>query len=169
MGKTWFCKNLEDRMMIKHFSASQLIKELKKDHFVDTNKSVKNIDDNQELLLSAISQYVDRDLPVILDGHFCLLNSEQEIKQVPKETFVSISPFAIIALYDSIVNISKKISNRDGVRYDFDLLSSFQDKEIKFSENIARYLRVPYLSFDASDDISVVEDFIVKLLGKEFR
>lgn len=167
VGKTWLCEKLVDEMEVKHFSASQLIKDLKKNHSVNNYKGVKNINNNQKLLLLAVNQYADRDLTIILDGHFCLLNLEHEIKQISKETFVNMSPIAIIVLYDSILNISKKISNRDGVRYDIDLLSSFQDEEIKYSEDVAKYLQVPYLLFDVSDDIAVVKEFIVKLIDRE--
>ncbi len=166
-GKTWLCEKLAGGAKNKTFSASQLIKDLKNDHSAAKNKSVKNIDNNQKLLLSAINQYIDRDLSVILDGHFCLLNLGHEVKQVPKETFVSMSPIAIIALYDSISNISEKISNRDGVKYDCDFLSFFQDEEIKYSEDVAKFLQVPYLLFDVSDDIKIVKDFITNLIGGE--
>ncbi|MGR3319723.1 MAG: ATP-binding protein [Candidatus Anammoxibacter sp.] len=163
VGKTSLCAKLTNRMGVDYFSASQLIKKLKIDHCDNKNKAVKDIGNNQELLLTAIGQYVDKNSATILDGHFCLLNSNHEITQISKETFEDISPIAIIVLYDSILNISSKITNRDGVSYDINLLSSFQSEEIKYSTDIAGQLQIPYLLFDVSDDISGIVDFITNL------
>ena len=89
--------------------------------------------------------------------------------QISKETFEDISPIAIIVLYDSILNISSKITNRDGVSYDTNLLSSFQNEEIKYSIDIAGQLQIPYLLFDVSDDISGIVDFITNLTNGEMQ
>jgi adenylate kinase len=168
VGKTWLCQRLGDTMAIDHFSASQLIMNLKDDKSYDTNKSVKNISGNQDILLNAIKKYIGLDVPAVLDGHFCLLNSKHEIEQIPMETFIGIEPIAIIVLYDAIENISQKISGRDGIIYDYDLLSYFQDEEIKYSKYVAEYLRVPYLTFNMTEDIGDISNFIDKLqLGKD--
>lgn len=162
VGKTTLCKILEERMSIKHFSASQLIKSLKDDPSVDIDKRVADIGDNQKLLLTAIREYISHNITAVLDGHFCLLNPNKEIEQISIETFSRISPIALIVLHDSIENIVSKISGRDGVIYDYDLLSRFQNKEVGYSKYIARCLSIPFLTFDVTDDIGIVKDFILQ-------
>ena len=168
VGKTSLCEKLSNRIGLNYFSASQLIRKQKDRHRDSKDKAVKDISNNQEILLTAINQFIDHNLIVLLDGHFCLLNLNYEIIQIPQKTFEDISPIAIIILYDSILNIYRKITNRDGVNYDIDLLSSFQDKEIEYSMDIANKLEVPYLLFDVLSDISVVVEFITDLKIREF-
>ena len=147
-------------MDLKHYSASQLIINFKDEKSHGANKSVKNIVGNQDALLNAIEKYIKPEVLTVIDGHFCLLNSKHEVEQIPIETFIGIAPIAIIVLCDTIENISQKISGRDGIVYDYDFLTYFQDKEIKYSKYIAENLRVPYLTFNVSEDIGDISDFI---------
>lgn len=169
VGKTSLCEELSNRTGAHYFSASKLIKRLKKDYCDNKNKAVKDIDGNQELLLTAINQYIDKNLTTLLDGHFCLLSSTYEVARISKKTFDDISPIAIIVLYDSISSISSKIANRDDVKYDVNLLSSFQNEEINYSKNIAGKLKIPYLLFDVSHDKSEIVDFITNLTNMEIQ
>ncbi len=167
VGKTYLCKSLEESLSFKHYSASQLIKSLKDGQSVSIDKRVANIDGNQQLLLTAISEYIKPDVTAVLDGHFCLLNNKKKIEYIPVEIFSCISPISIIVLHDSIKNIGNKISGRDGVRYNYELLTTFQEKEIEYSQYIAQHLHIPYLVFDVADDIAEVEDFILRQTGRK--
>jgi len=167
VGKTTLCKKITDELHIKHISASQLIKMLKNGDSDNRDKGVKNINSNQDLLIAAIDQYLDKSAPAILDGHFCLLNTKHEIKRIPKETFAAISPIAIITLHDAVANIENKITRRDGINYNVKLLSSFQDEEISHSADVANYLEIPHLLFDVSDNITGLINFITKIIGRK--
>ena len=167
VGKTTLCEKISDELHIKHYSASQLIKMIKNGDGDNRNKGVKNIKSNQNLLMAAIDQYLDKSTIAILDGHFCLLNTKHEIKRIPKETFVAISPIAIITLHDAIANIENKITRRDGINYNVNLLSSFQDEEISYSANVANYLEVPNLLFGVSDNIVGLINFITKIIDRK--
>ncbi|MBC8438182.1 MAG: AAA family ATPase [Deltaproteobacteria bacterium] len=167
VGKTTLCKKITDELHIKHYSASQLIKKLKNEDVDNKDKRVKNIDSNQDLLIAAIDQYLDKSVLSILDGHFCLLNTKHEINRIPKETFAAISPVAIITLHDSIANIENKIARRDGIHYNVNLLSSFQDEEISYSADVANYLEIPHLLFDVSDKIEGLINFITEIIGRK--
>ena len=71
----------------------------KKDQLDLSSKVVKNINDNQGLLLSSIEKHVDKNSTIILDGHFCLLNSEKQITPIPLETFTCLSPAALVVIH----------------------------------------------------------------------
>jgi adenylate kinase len=167
VGKTTLCKKLTNLLNINHYSASQLIKMLNKDVDDNRNKGVKNISGNQDLLLTAIGQYINNTETTILDGHFCLLNAEHEVSRITMKTFLGISPVAIILLHDSIANIINKISQRDSINYKASLLFSFQNEEIQYSVEIAKELGIPHLLFDVTEDISELKNFITNLMGKE--
>lgn len=167
VGKSTLCERLSSVTGIKHYSASGLINSLKRDSINNRDKRVHDIDNNQELLITAMHQYIDQNSLFLLDGHFCLLNSKNEITKIPKETFTNIEPVAIITLYDSIENIQEKITKRDSVHYGGELLSSFQSCEIEYSENIARELKIPHISFDVTNDIPTLLEFITDLTCKD--
>ncbi len=169
VGKTTLCKKLTKHLNINHYSASQLIKMLRNENDDNRNKGVKNISGNQDLLLTAISRYINKSITSILDGHFCLLNANHEIKRIPKETFSDISPVAIILLHDTIANIEHKISQRDAITYEANLLSSFQENEIQHSSEIAKGLEIPYLLLDVSDNIDELKNFITSLMDEEYN
>lgn len=163
VGKTYLCERLKESMGIDHFSASQLISEFKSEKLSGTDKSVKNINSNQELLLKAIEKYIQRTRLTLLDGHCCLLNSDLGVEQIPIETFIGIEPCLVIVLYDEISSIVEKISGRDGVSYDAKLLSRFQDEEIKYAREISERLRVPYLKSSVDKGLDGIKDFILDL------
>ncbi len=163
VGKTYLCQRLEESMDIGHFSASQLISEFKSEKLSGTDKSVKDISNNQDLLLKAIEKYIPPTRPTLLDGHCCLLNSDNEIERIPIETFIGIEPCSVIVLYDEISSVVEKISGRDGVSYDAKLLSCFQNEEIKYAREIAEHLRVPYLKSSVDKGLDGVKYFIGNL------
>jgi len=166
VGKTTLCEELKKKVGIRHYSASSLIKTLKNDDEDDFNKQVKNITGNQKLLITAIIKYVDRSSPYLLDGHFCLLDTNNIINNVPIVTFKDISPAGIILLHDSIENIQNKIMGRDGKKYESDLLLQFQDGEIKYSKEVADKMKIPYISFNVLDDVTLIIDFVKNITGR---
>lgn len=167
VGKTSLCNEISSQTGLQHFSASNLIQRLRNTYHDSANKVVKDIGGNQELLVTAINQYIGNNTITLLDGHFCLLGSTSKVTRISKEAFNDISPIAIIVLYDTITNISSKISSRDGVKYDVNLLSSFQNDEVNYSKHIANTLNIPYLLFDVSRDKSEIVEFITDLTNME--
>lgn len=163
VGKTYLCQRLKESMGVDHFSAGQLISEFKSEKLSSADKSVKNINNNQELLLKAIEKYIQPTRPTLLDGHCCLLNSDHGVERIPIETFIGIEPCSVIVLYDEISSVVEKISGRDGVSYDIKLLSCFQDEEIKYAREIAERLRVPYLKSSIDKGLDSVKYFIENL------
>src|SRR5262249_1164106 len=90
VGKTTYCEKLSSDLNLKHYSASDLIKEVKRTNSV--HKNVKNIPQNQDILLDAIDKCFYENKWYILDGHFCLLNEQGSISPIPFATFQSIGP-----------------------------------------------------------------------------
>jgi adenylate kinase len=79
VGKTTFCKQLITNLNnFKHLSASDIIKKYKNSDEFDT-KRVKDIDKNQLLLINGLKKE-KKDSNILLDGHFVLLDKEDNIK-----------------------------------------------------------------------------------------
>ncbi len=167
VGKTSICKHLLGMKDLNHYSASQLIAKLKNEKLTSTEKTVKDISGNQDLLINAIEKYVNNDNLTLLDGHFCLLNRNYEVTRIPIEIFYSINPTGIVVVVDSAENIIQKIKNRDGVSYDLELISYFQDEEIKYARYVSDELNVPFIEYKATEKINKLNQFLGDLLLAE--
>lgn len=160
VGKTTFCQKVLQKINIQHYSASHLIKSIDKELIYNKNKKVIDIDNNQNKLIIAINKYIEETKTSLLDGHFCLLNRAYEIKEIPINTFIAMRPKAIIVLYDKIDNIKNKNSERDGILYNDKLLLSFQNRELGYSEKIAKKLDIPYKKINVNDNFKDALEFI---------
>lgn len=136
VGKTYYCNSLNDG--IKSYSASDLIREYKEIN----DKIVKNIGENQNYLLEAISCLNEE--KIYLDGHFCLINSKKEIEEIPLDIFKALNIKKIILLYSNPVLIAQRLEKRDNKKYSIEMLEKFQEKELNYGEEIANILNVPF-------------------------
>lgn len=159
VGKTFLCKKVCEDLGIDHFSASDLIKKVRNIKF-PTNKLIEGIGNNQDSLIVAVGKYVNDDKVCILDGHFCLLDSQGIIVNVPMATFTSLSPMAIIVLNDEPSNIYTRIHARDGNESGIDSIANFQESEIKYSKAISEELGIPYLLANPFSEGELVHGFI---------
>lgn len=82
VGKTTLCDDLAAKFNIEHFSASTLIAREKEEEHL-RSKRVDNIAKNQDHLVVAINKYFNSTSWYLLDGHFCLLNKDNKITQIP--------------------------------------------------------------------------------------
>lgn len=134
VGKTYYCNSLNDG--IKNYSASDLIREYKEIN----SKIVKNIGENQNYLLEAISN-LDED-KIYLDGHFCLINFKNEIEKVPIDTFRTLNIKKIIILYSNPILIAQRLEKRDHKKYPVEMLEKFQEEELNYGKKIANMLNL---------------------------
>ncbi|MBD2298869.1 ATP-binding protein [Nostoc sp. FACHB-190] len=163
VGKTTFCNEILSNFNIKYFSASHLIS-LEKEEKDFHNKQVGNIPGNQDILLTAIDKYLRNDDWYLLDGHFCLLNKNNEITPIPYSTYKGICPSAILVLVDHPENIYNKLIARDSIKYELTLLESFQKQEIAYAEYIKDNLNIPYLMCNTTEVQDTIFSFIEGLL-----
>lgn len=136
VGKTYYCNSLNNG--IKNYSASDLIREYKEIN----DKIVKNVGENQNYLLEDISNLNEE--KIYLDGHFCLINSKNEIEEIPLDIFKALNIKKIILLYSNPVLIAQRLEKRDHKKYSIEMLEKFQEKELNYGEEIANILNVPF-------------------------
>ncbi|MED4885055.1 MULTISPECIES: ATP-binding protein [Bacillus] len=165
VGKSYFCNQLKQKYSIQHFSCSSLISEFKKSQF--KKKEVKDVQTNQSILINALSSITFNDNPFLLDGHFCLLTPEQEVTQIPLNTFLAISPQTIIVLKDDPEKIYSRLIQRDRVKYDILLLQKMQNIELNYSKFVSQKLSVPYFVYDVSNPDKSINDYIDNLFVRQ--
>lgn len=165
VGKSFLCKRIKETCKCEIYSASQLMRDYYQNK-VDDNKRVEDIKLNQNILLSAINTYVPRESRIILDGHFCLLNTNNNVLEIPFETFQSIGVNGIIVLTDNADIIINRLNARDGTQYSSDFVNNFQDKEINYAKLIAKKLNVELLVCKNPVYDNDILDFINKIMGE---
>ena len=159
VGKSYFCGVLNERLNISSHTASSLITEKKKARFT-ADKYVADIDINQLYLLEAVKELKGRNEEFLLDGHFCLLDQTGKITRIPLETFISLSPDAIVLLTENPAVIAKRRKERDGVEYPIADIKAFQDEEVKYAQEVAELLHIPLKISSGCSDIESTIEFI---------
>ena len=159
VGKSYFCKLVKDATGIECYSASSLIKNKKKQGFPD-DKRIADIDENQMYLLAAVDDLRASIGEFLLDGHFCLLNTEGEITRIPLRTFTTLNPEAIVILTEDPDIIIKRRRERDNVQLNTSDIIDFQNEEIKYAEEVAELLKVPLKISVGSNDFDSTIAFI---------
>lgn len=159
VGKSYFCKQVKEATGIECYSASSLIKERKK-HGFPADKRVADINENQVYLLAAVDDLRASSEEFLLDGHFCLLNTEGVITRISLNTFTTLKPEAIILLTEDPEIIAKRRQERDGVEHRVSDIKAFQDEEIIYANEVAELLHVPLKISTGSNDTENTIEFI---------
>lgn len=166
VGKSTLCTKISDLMDIKSYSASKLIKSVSDLEF-PTDKKIKGINKNQGLLIAAVEKHIDPNNYCLLDGHFCLLNQDGKVSDIPITTFTDLSPAAIIVLTNEPDIIYTQIKDRDGNEMDIKNISLFQDREIKQAKLASQSLNIPWVTENPVKGIPRIQSFISAILGEE--
>ncbi len=140
VGKTYFCENLVGRFDIEHVTASSLIGRHIKH---SPSKTVSDIEKNQLILAEELSRYHTERRTILLDGHFCLLDSRSDVQDVPLETFKAMSPYAFVVLTGEPALISARLSNRDACSNSLELIARLQIREVARAHFLSQSLAVP--------------------------
>lgn len=151
VGKTTVCDRIFTNVGYHCVTASALIKA----HGVhsDQNKRVESVADNQEALIEQFDIERQGYTHLLLDGHYCLINKNDEIEPVEVEVFDQISPDVFFLLKDCPKKILARLKKRDGTRWNQSLVEGFQETEERHAQSIADQLGIP-LYIISSEEIS---------------
>lgn len=165
VGKTSLLESLSQKVVIKKYSASNLIKKytekLTKDLYVHEIKK------NQLILIDALRGVGKNNSRYLLDGHLCLLNDDKEVERIAEKVFSEIGVNKIILIIDNVESIQVRLTEREKKYYPFDLLDKMQSEEICYSKELAMSLKLPLRILDLSknsvgDIINEIIYFIIE-------
>lgn len=163
VGKSTICRQICDEVRLEYLSASELIKW--KDINEDVqNKKVKNIPATQDRLIIGLTNTVEENKSYLLDGHYCLLNSENKIVNIPLATFKSINPISLNIILGDIKEIKNRLEIRDNRPYDEDLLTQMQENELIYAKHLSKTLGVT-LGIGTQNDFSELITSLHKLFS----
>ena len=139
-----------------------MIEERKKEPF-PANKLIKDIDENQQYLLDALSTLKSSGKEFILDGHFCLFDIAGNVTRIPRQTYTDLMPDRIILLTEDPKIIAARRLERDGIKADVFQIRRLQDAEIEYAKEISQDLSIPLEISKGATDL----DRIIKTISAE--
>lgn len=160
VGKGYIAKKIKKEINISIYEASDLIR--LNGISTDEKKRTSNVKFNQELLINSINNLTCNGT-FILNGHTCLLTSDDKIESIDINYFKKINIIGIISVYDDIDIIEDRLYKRDNIHFDKITLNNLQKVEIENTKQLSEKLCVPLLSFKNGDDIKTLIHFITNL------
>ena len=151
VGKSTIGKKLSEMTKKPYYSASELISKRNGEEY-KTNKVVKDKIDNQNILINAVND-IKRELgDVLLDGHFCIINKEGKIEELPVFVYKKIGINCIVLIEAEIAEVVSNLKKRDNIKYKLDTLSEMKTKERELAKKIACELGVNLIIHNAIYD-----------------
>lgn len=144
IGKGHFIKeNLKDgEDDILCVSASELIGQYRNSEDAGYKK-VKDVDGNQEILLLAL-KHISIDRTILLDGHLCIINSNNEIERI-SESFISKAKIkGVILLQEETSLIEHGQNLRDGISLTTEMIKAIQHEEKLYAERLLKRYEIPF-------------------------
>ena len=140
VGKTSLCDSLSQKCGYEHITASALIKQNNPALITGIGKQVEDPDANQLTLLHGLAKARINYSKIILDGHFTLINSKNNIESISPDVFAAINPDYLIVLYEEPEVIFRRLKARDKGSFSLDGIAAHQTAEILHAKNIAKQL-----------------------------
>jgi adenylate kinase len=148
-GKTTFSKELAPLLRASHVTAGGLIRENASASYRVTvgigGKAVPDLDANQVLLLRGLGLYRARigPGPVLLDGHFVLLDATGAIAEIPLVVYEAIAPVAVLLVEADAGTIHGRLLERDCQAPAVATLAELMVRERAHAEQVCARLGVP--------------------------
>jgi adenylate kinase len=150
-GKTTFSRQLAVLLGASHVTAGGLIREnAGATHTVTVgigDKAVPDVDANQSLLLRGLDLYRRRvgPRPVLLDGHFVLLEDSGMIAEIPLAVYAAIRPHVVLLVEAEPATLHARLLDRDGEAPPVATLAELAVRERARAEHVCSQLGVPLL------------------------
>ena len=160
VGKSTLLSELSGDKDIIIESVSNLIRQAG-NNIDKSNKLTKNINSNQELWKKKLNEIVSLDgKKLILDGHFCLLNSNGEAIALPEDTFEGTKMEKIILKKEKPEIIKERIERRDGTVWSIETIELLQNIEEERAHFFSQQQNIPLFIFDNDELYQELLEFI---------
>ena len=150
-GKGTICRLIVKQTNVSHFTASEVLN-WNDIAINDKDKRVRSFTETQQRLVNGLEKIKSQNKKILLDGHFCLFNSNSKVEKIEFSTFEKIAPSIIIVVTAKPLEIKERLLIRDGIDYDLAVLREMQNFEIDYAIHVSKVLNVPY--FEVKDEVS---------------
>jgi adenylate kinase len=150
-GKSTLSRYLAEALPASHVTAGGLIREAASPGHVVTvgaqDKAVPDVDANQAVLLRGLVAYQARTIrdarPLLLDGHFTLMNQARVIVPVPAAVFAAIGPVAVVLVEADATVVHERLAARAPEAPSVDVIVRLTEREREQATATAEALKVP--------------------------
>lgn len=156
VGKGTICKEILSKTKLIHITASEVLKW--NEISFSKNKLVNNISSTQERLIFGLENLIEEGKEYLLDGHFCLLNSNGVPSRIDEDTFDQINPKAIAIVIDDAETIAKRLELRDDKIYNIQILDDLQKMEIEYAKYLSSKYSIPYVEIRGGNYNQLIEN-----------
>ncbi|CAI1629980.1 ATP-binding protein [Serratia entomophila] len=147
VGKSYLCNKFCLSNNWLHRSSSELIREFKQQSW-NENKQVFDISDNQEILINALKNIKEN---LLLDGHFVLINQDDQLIEIDDEVFKKMGIDAIVLVENTIEIIEERFKNRSGIKININL-DEFLKRERSHAQYVAGKHKIPLITLQAPSE-----------------
>ncbi len=141
-GKTMVAKYIADETKSKLLVASEVLKWHQTQN--PRYKQVQNIKHNQHQLLKTLKRIIEPNKSYLIEGHYCLLDSNKKIQRVPENLFKFLGLNALFIKVAKTEDIHKRLLDRDGINWDKDLIRQMQIEEYNYAIELSKKLNIPF-------------------------
>jgi adenylate kinase len=114
-------------------------------------------------LIDVVNQKLQTVDNIILSGHFCIFDKENNVEHLPEFVFVALHIKAIILLESNMDVVSENLISRDSRPYPLAAIKTLIECEKSYALKISNKLNIPIyihkMNF-CSSDVEMVLDFI---------
>ena len=154
-GKGLFSELMRQYIICDYISASSLL------HWATKDKTVENVNANQDLLASFLPDAISGDKAYLIDGHYALWNKSGGIDKVPSTVFEACKPNVLLCMIGNPALIAERLSNRDTIHYTAEQIAALQTEEIEGAKRISELLQCPIFFIDTENiesQIAVIKE-----------
>ncbi len=151
VGKSTLCNELSSELNIPAYSAGDLISSVNGEIY-GANKYVEDKLKNQDVLASTVQKLLTIHPKIILAGHFCIFDRNNEVDYLPNSVYSDLSIECILLLEANLEKVVKNLSLRDGKKYNRNHLYSLANAEKAASKEVAKILGCKYIIHDMRFD-----------------
>ena len=144
-GKGHFYDLMREQIICDHVSASSLL------HWATKEKTVEDVDANQDLLASLLPDAIKGDKAYLIDGHYALWNKRGGIDRVSLTVFEACKPDVLLCMTGNPALIAERLSRRDSIQYTDEQIAALQSEEIEVAKRISGHLQRPLYLMDTED------------------
>ena len=129
------------------------------------SKKVYDISLTQDRLINGLIRRIDKNQHYLLDGHYCLLDKDNNIRKIPYTTFEKINPISLHIILGKVSEIKSRLELRDSHFYDSSLLEDMQNEELSYAQELSNHLSVNSSigsAKDSNDIIAVLRKILMK-------
>lgn len=156
VGKGTICKEISSKTKLIHITASEVVKW--NEISISENKLVTNISSTQERLIYGLENLIEEGKEYLLDGHFCLLNSDGLPSRIDADVFDQINPKIVAIVIDDVEKIAKRLELRDDRIYSIQILNDLQEMEIEYAKYLSNKYSIPYIEIRGGNYNQLMEN-----------